>query len=118
MTTLSILVTALRNAGYKVSTSPKNTLAKKELCIEIDSVDLEVETSVSYFLTYRLGIRFIEDDVPTILEQIPDIIEVSEGATYTTVRTTVVESPRIDPTDGTAYSVTIPFTYKEVINIG
>lgn len=118
MTALDILVTALRADGYKVSTNQKNTITKKELIISIDSVELEVETSVSYFLTYRLNIVFIEEDISSIISEIENIINVSESATYSSVRTTVFESPQIENTEGTLYKISIPFTYKDIITIG
>jgi len=117
MTVLDNIVTGLKTAGYKVNLSPQEKLATKEVVITLDSVDIEKETAVSYFMDSTYAINFVSDTVTDIAVKIPAIILIIEAAAVGTMRDFQAITPTIDRQDGTQYMVAIKFTYREMINI-
>lgn len=116
-TTLENVVTALKTAGYKVNLQPQETLVPKELYITLESIELEVETSVTYFMTTTYEVNFISDSIVDITTMVPLIINIIDKAAIAAMPNIKSVTPTIDKLDGTLYKIAMKFSFKEVITI-
>lgn len=116
-TTLENVVTALKTAGYKVNLMPQEKISNKELVITLDSIDLEVETSTSYFMTSTYNINFQNDSIVDIATAVPAIVNIIEKAAVGTMRDFKAVTPSVEKLDGTMYLIGLKFSFKEMINI-
>lgn len=116
-TTLENVVAALKAAGYKVNLTPQEKMGVKEIVITLDSIDLEVETALSYFMTSTYVINFQNESIVEIATEVPAIVNIIDKAAVGTMRDFKAITPSVAKLDGTLYLIGLKFSFKEMINI-
>lgn len=115
MTTIDDVMSGLRGIGYKVSLSPQETIGTKEVVITLENIDIEVETSQSYFFTQTYALNWYADNIVTIVSAIKSIMVAVEGSCVATARNFKFLTPEISR-EGTAYLITLNFQFTEMIS--
>lgn len=114
MTTIDNVSTGLKTIGYTVSLSPQEKIGNKEVVLTLEDLEIEVETSRSYFFKQTYALNWYSDNIVSIITAIPAIIIAVETATTGTCRDFRFETPDISR-EGTAYLITLKFSYIEMI---
>jgi len=114
MTTIDNVKTGLQSIGYRVSLSPVESIGEKEVVITIEDFEIEVETSTSYFFKQTYAINWYSDNIISIAEAISKIVKVVDTACSPSARDFKFENPDISR-EGTAYTITLKFSYTEMI---
>lgn len=108
------VMTGLRSIGYKVAITPQEKIGEKEVVITIEDIEIEVETSTSYFVRNTLALNWYSDNIINITAAIPAIIKAVEKTAVPTARDFKFQSPSI-VREGTAYTITLKFEYTETV---
>jgi hypothetical protein len=116
-TTIDNVTLALRGLGYKVSLSPHEKIELKEIVITLEGIDIETETSGSYFLTYTYALNFMSNSIVDIATNIPIFINTIDKAAVGTAPDFQSVTPEITKQDGTLYLVAMKFTFKDTLVI-
>ena len=114
-TTIENVISGLRSIGYKVSVSPQEKISDKEVIITIEDLEIEVETSQSYFFNQTYAINWYSDDIVSIATAIPVIMGAVEVAVIGTARNFKFINPEINR-EGTAYLIGLKFSFTETIS--
>lgn len=114
-TTIENVMNGLRGIGYRVSLSPQEKISEKEVVITIEDLEIEVETSQSYFFNQTYAINWYSDNIVSIAAAIPLIMTAVEASAVGTARNFKFINPEIDR-EGTAYLIVLKFSFTETIS--
>lgn len=111
-----------RGKGYDISDTPQEKTYNNQLILQLDSIDMEVETQVSYFMDVSLVIKYYTETVKDLIEKyktLPFELEASlrDNTELTDILTIFIDSPNIIR-DGRLYTLEINLRYKEQIILG
>ena len=108
------VITVFKGMGYEVADRPQEKPNPRQVLVELDSMNLQVESQVSYRATTTLSIFFMASSATEVIEKTKKFM----GAVEPAVHALSFKFNKPDfIIEGRVYYVALPCEYVEVIQV-
>lgn len=114
MSVMDDIIATMQGFGYKIATQPQEKPDPRQVVIELDTIDLKVETPQTYRLTPKITMFFMATSGSEVLSNIKKFIPAIEKNVHAVAFK--FNKPEF-MVEGRAYYVALPCEYTEVIQI-